>query len=193
MLKRVKVITFFNKKGGTGKTSLSFSVAKDLNYPLLSNDDSVIEEIYPSKAKILERLQLIEHDVVYDLGGFIDEDAIEIFKESSIVVVPTTLDINAIKRTINSVMEINAYCSNILIVINRIKLDKLGKYRQSIEALKGLGKPIVHIRETEAITNSIHLGKTITELYSENNFTKNQYKGIYCDYSKLLTEIKNKI
>ena len=193
MLKRVKVITFFNKKGGTGKTSLSFSVAKDLNYPLLSNDDSVIEEIYPSKAKILERLQLIEHDVVYDLGGFIDEDAIEIFKGSSIVVVPTTLDINAIKRTINSVMEINAYCSNILIVINRIKLDKLGKYRQSIEALKGLGKPIVHVRETEAITNSIHLGKTITELYSENNFTKNQYKGIYHDYNKLLTEIKGKI
>ncbi len=188
-----KVITFFNKKGGTGKTSFSFSVAKDLNYPLLSNDDSVIEEIYPSKAKILEKLQLIEHDVVYDLGGFIDEDAIEIFKGSSIVVVPTTLDINAIKRTINSVLEINAYCSNILIVINRIKLDKLGKYRQSIEALKGLGKPIVHIRETEAITNSIHLGKTITELYSENNFTKNQYKGIYHDYNKLLTEIKSKI
>jgi len=188
-----KIITFFNKKGGTGKTSFSFSVAKDLNYPLLSNDDSVIEEIYPSKAKILEKLQLIEHDVVYDLGGFIDEDAIEIFKGSSIIVVPTTLDINSIKRTINSVMEINAYCSNILIVINRIKLDKLGKYRQSIEALKGLGKPILHVRETEAITNSIHLGKTITELYSENNFTKSQYKGIYHDYNKLLTEIKERI
>jgi len=185
-----KVITFFNKKGGTGKTSLSFSIAKDLNYPLLSNDDSVIEEIYPGKAKILEKLQLIDHDVVYDLGGFIDEDAIEIFKGSSIVVVPTTLDINAIKRTINSVMEINTYCSHIIIVINRIKQDKLGKYRQSIEALKGLGKPIIHVRETEAITNSIHLGKTITELYSENNFTKNQYKGIYLDYDKLLTEIK---
>ncbi len=188
-----KIITFFNKKGGTGKTSFSFSVAKDLNYPLLSNDDSVIEEIYPSKAKILEKLQLIEHDVVYDLGGFIDEDAIEIFKGSNIIVVPTTLDINSIKRTINSVMEINAYCSNILIVINRIKLDKLGKYRQSIEALKGLGKPILHVRETEAITNSIHLGKTITELYSENNFTKSQYKGIYHDYNKLLTEIKERI
>jgi len=187
------VITFFNKKGGTGKTSFSFSVAKDLNYPLLSNDDSVIEEIYPKKAKILDKLQLIDHDVVYDLGGFIDEDAIEIFKGSSIVVIPTTLDINAIKRTINSVMEINAYCSNILIVINRIKYDKLGKYRQSIEALKGLGKPILTVRESEAITNSIHLGKTITELYSENNFTRNQYKGIYQDYSKLLTEIKERI
>ena len=57
------VITFFNKKGGTGKTSLAFSIAKDLNYPLLSNDDSVIEEIYPKKAKIMDKVELIEHDV----------------------------------------------------------------------------------------------------------------------------------
>ena len=187
-----KVITFFNKKGGTGKTSLSFSVAKDLNYPLLSNDDSVIEEIYPNKAKILDTLEIIDHDVVYDLGGFIDTDSIQIFKASTIVVVPTTLDINSIKRTINSVMEINSFCSNIIIVINRVKKDKLNKYRQSIEALKGLGKPLLYVRESEAITNSIHLGKTITELYSKNNFTKNQYKGIYQDYQEFLTSIKGK-
>lgn len=185
-----KVITFFNKKGGTGKTSFSFSIAKDLNYPLLSNDDSVIEEIYPNKAKILDKLEIINHDVVYDLGGFIDTNAIEIFKSSSVIIVPTTLDINAIKRTINSILEINSYCNKIIIVINRVKKEKLSKYRQSIEALKGLGKPILQIRESEAITNSIHLGKTITELYSKNNFTKNQYKGIYKDYQALLTATK---
>jgi len=186
----IKVITFFNKKGGTGKTSLSFSIAKDLDYPLLSNDDSVIEEIYPNKAKILDVLQVIEHDVVYDLGGFINKGVIDVFKASSMVVVPTTLDINSIKRTINTVMEVNEYCKNIIIVINRTKKDKLGKYKQSIEALKGLGKPIAYVRESEAITNSIHLGKTISELYNKNNFTKNQYKGIFEDYSKLLKTIE---
>ncbi len=186
-----KVITFFNKKGGTGKTSFAFSIAKDLNYPLLSNDDSVIEEIYPGKAKVLDSLQLIDHDVVYDLGGFVDNDAIDIFKASDVVVVPTTLDINAIKRTINSVMEINKYCENIVIVINRVKKDKLGKYKQSIEALKGLGKTILYVRESEAITNSIHLGQTITELYSKSKFAQHQYAGIYEDYKILLNTVKN--
>ena len=184
------IITFFNKKGGTGKTSLAFSVAKDLNYPLLSNDDSVIEEIYPKKAKIMDKIEVIDHDVVYDLGGFIDSNSIAVFKASNIIFIPTTLDINAIKRTINSAMELNQFCTNIVIVINRVKKDKIGKYKQSIEALKGLGKPVLYVRESEAITNSIHLGKTITELYSQSNFTKNQYKGIFEDYSKLLTIAK---
>lgn len=186
----MKSITFFNKKGGTGKTSLAFSIAKDLNYPLLSNDDSVIEDIYPNKAKILPELKIIEHDCVYDLGGYIDIGIIDIFKQSQIIIVPTTLDINSIKRTINTVMEINKYCENIIIVINRIKKEKLSKYKQSIEAVKGLGKKVIMVRESEAITNSIHLGKTISELHNENNFSKNQYKGIYADYELLLNEIK---
>ena len=185
-----KVITFFNKKGGTGKTSLSYSVAKDLDYPLLSNDDSVIEEIYPNKAKILDELELIEHNVVYDLGGFIDKGIKEIFKASNIIVVPTTLDINSIKRTLNTVVEIKEYCNNIVIVINRVQKNKISKYRESIEALKSLKKDIIYIRESEAITNSIHLAKTITELCNVSNFTKNQYKGIYEDYTNLLNLIK---
>ena len=185
-----KIITFFNKKGGTGKTSLSYSIAKDFNYPLLSNDDSVIEEIYPNKAKVLDKLELIDHNVVYDLGGFIDRGIKEIFKASSIIIIPTTLDINSIKRTINSIIEINDDCDNIIIVINRVQKNKISKYKESIKALESLKKEIVYIRESEAITNSIHLGKTISELYNVNNFSKNQYKGIYEDYTNLLNTIK---
>lgn len=186
-------ITFFNKKGGTGKTSLSFSIAKDLNYPLLSNDDSVIEDIYPNKAKILPEIKVIDHDCIYDLGGYIDVGIVEVFKASSQIIVPTTLDVNSIKRTINTVMEINKYCENIIIVINRSKIDKLQKYKQSIEAIKGLGKQIIYIRESEAITNSIHTSKTISELYNYSNFSKNQYKGIYTDYKVLLDAIRGEL
>lgn len=185
-----KVITFFNKKGGTGKTSLSFSVAKDLDYALLSNDDSVIEEIYPSKAKVIDEIRLIDHDTVYDLGGYVAPNIVEIFKNSDIVVVPTLLDINSIKRTINTVMEVNKYCENIIIVLNRVQANKIGKYKQSIEALKGLGKPVLHIRESEAITNSIHMGKTISELYGAGGLSKSQYASIHEDYSKLLKTIQ---
>ena len=184
------VITFFNKKGGTGKTSLAFSIAKDLNYPLLSNDDSVIEEIYPNKAKIMDTVELIEHDVVYDLGGYIDPGIIDIFKGSHAIVVPTTLDINSIKRTINTVMEVYRYCDNILIIVNRVKQSKLLKYKQSLQALEGLGKDIIHLRESEIITNSIHSGKTITELYGESGLTKSQYKGVFQDYAKIIKWLK---
>ncbi|HED0543717.1 TPA: hypothetical protein R4K23_001781, partial [Campylobacter jejuni] len=47
------IISVVNKKGGVGKTPFSFSIAKDLEYFLQSNDNSIIEKIYPEKAKIL--------------------------------------------------------------------------------------------------------------------------------------------
>ena len=185
-----KIITFFNKKGGTGKTSLSFSIAKDLDYALLSNDDSVIEEIYPNKAKILDEIEIINYDTIYDLGGYIDKNIIGLFKASDMVVVPTLLDINSIKRTINTVLEVNKYCKNIIIVLNRIEKNKLGKYEQSVKALESLKKPIIKIRESEAITNSIHRSKTISQLYHAGGLSKSQYHGIFEDYSLLLNKIR---
>jgi len=184
------IVTIFNKKGGTGKTSLAFNLAKDLDFFLLSNDDSVIEDIYPEKARVMDKVEIIEsQNIVYDLGGFIDPSISTIFKGSDIVIIPTTLDVNSIKRTINTVMEIHAYTKDIVIVINRVQKAKLYKYKQSIEALKGLGKDIIYIRETEAVPNSIHMGKSFTELYNEGGLSKSHYKGIYEDYTKLLERI----
>lgn len=186
----MKTITVFNKKGGTGKTSIAFNIAKDLNLPLLSNDDSVIEDIYPNKAKIIPDIKLIEHDCVYDLGGYIDSHIIDIIKNSSTIIIPTTLDINSIKRTINTTIEIDKYCSNIIIIINRVKAN-IKKYNQSINALKQLNKKIIYFRESEAINNSIHLGISIIELYNQSNLSKIQYNAIYNDYVNLLNILKD--
>ena len=185
------IVSFFNKKGGVGKTSIAYSVAKDLDYFLLSNDDSVIETVYKNKAKVLDKLEVIENaNVVYDLGGFIEDEIIEVFKKSDIIIIPATLDINSVKRTINTVVEIEKYNKNIVIVINRISAKKQHKYKESILKLSELNKKIFLIRESEAFANSMYKAKTITELYNENALMKNAYKGVYEDYTKLLNYIK---
>ena len=185
------IVTVMTKKGGTGKTSLSFNIAKDLDYYLLSNDDSIIEKIY-DKAKILDELEVVDVNVIYDMGGFIDKKAKKVFKASDIIIVPTTLDANSIKRAVNTIIEINGYCKNIIIVINRVKKQTLKKYEQSIEILKGLGKDIFYLRESEIMTNSIHTGKTITELYNTNGLSKKNYKNVYEEYEEILKYIKKK-
>lgn len=185
------ILTMYNKKGGTGKTSLAFNLAKDLEYFLLSNDDSVIEKIYPEKSKIMDSLEVIEgENIVYDLGGFIEAETIEVFKASDLIIVPTTLDINSIQRTINTVAELNELNENIIIVINRIQAKTAHKYEESIKALNQLGKDILLIRESEALVNSLYKAKTITELYKESALMRNAYKGIMEDYLKLIKKIK---
>lgn len=71
------VISIINKKGGVGKTPIAFSLAKDLGYYLQSNDNSVIESIYPDMAKISATPELID-DCVYDFGGFVDTGVVNI-------------------------------------------------------------------------------------------------------------------
>jgi len=41
------IISIWSKKGGVGKTSLAFSLAKDLKMYLITNDDSLVEMVYP--------------------------------------------------------------------------------------------------------------------------------------------------
>jgi cellulose biosynthesis protein BcsQ len=180
-----------NKKGGVGKTSIAFSIAKDLKYFLISNDDSVIEEIYPKKAKIMPKIRLLEqNNIVYDLGGFIDKNALEIIKKSNLIILPTFLDVNSLKRTINTVKEIESKNKNIIIVINNITNKDLKKYYKAKEKIESLGLPVYVLPKSEIIPNSLYLGKSITEQYNENNKNKYTFKNVFGFYSKLLDKVK---
>ncbi|EAL6695120.1 hypothetical protein OL255_002013, partial [Campylobacter coli] len=99
------IISVVNKKGGVGKTPFAFSIAKDLEYFLQSNDNSIIEKIYPEKAKILPTPKKIDN-CVYDFGGFVEKGVLDIIKESNKIIVPCTSNYNSLLRTLETLNEI---------------------------------------------------------------------------------------
>jgi len=187
-----KIITIFNKKGGVGKTSLAFSIAKDLDFHLLSNDDSIIEYIYEGRAKVMPNIKVVETEngVVYDLGGLISEGIIDVLKESDTVIVPTNLDSNSIKRTINTVLEMSPFCDDIIIVINRLTETLINKNKDSIGMLKGLNCDILLLNESAIIINSMNQGKTITELYEKTGLSRYNFITVFEQYSKILKRVQ---
>jgi len=186
------IVTFFNKKGGVGKTTLAFNVAKDLDFFLLSNDDSVIESIYPNKAKIMSNIKLLDNaNIIYDLGGFIDKNNVEILEKSDIIFIPTLLDINSVQRTLNTIKEIKEINkdANIKLIINQF--NTLKKYESVVKQYEKTNLKIFFIPKSEAFINSMFKGQTIKEQYEVNNFTKKTFHNVYTSYKLILEEIKN--
>ena len=133
--------------------------------------------------------------IIYDLGGFITPHLTKIFRHSDLVIVPTNLDKNSLKRTVNTISEIKQYCSNIIIVINRVNYRNFTKYKKVVEILKKLDKEIYMLRESEAFPNSIdpELGKTITQQVESDPLQRHNFRYVYKEYLSLLQRVEKEM
>lgn len=174
-------ISFYSGKGGVGKTSLAFSVAKDRQMFYITNDDSTVESIYTNMAKAMDVPALIDN-CVYDFGGFANADIVEILKNSDVVVIPFTADLNALKKTILTIEEVEN--DNIVLVANMAEKDD---FVEIIEALKARYKyPIFEIRKSRIWAKTFKEEKSILDIAIDSALNKYVYAKSVVQYKKLL-------
>jgi cellulose biosynthesis protein BcsQ len=100
-------IAIFNKKGGVGKTPISFLLAKELGYHILTNDDNVISK---EMVTYQDKIDMHGYDnIVIDMGGWIDDNTLDILQECDIVLIPFNSKPNSIKRTKNLMNELDTF------------------------------------------------------------------------------------
>jgi len=186
------IISIINKKGGVGKTPLAFSLAKDLEYFLISNDDSVIENIYQGMAKILESKNIkIIDNCVYDFGGFVDSRVLEVIAKSDVVLIPFFNDIDAKKRTITTTKELQKVNKNIIFIITKTeKEEDFLNAKKDIE--KFFNYPIFELKNSKIFKNVIETGLSVLEIAGESKFNKFVYKNILKQYTNLFDFITKK-
>ncbi|MCD8477583.1 MAG: ParA family protein [Sulfurospirillum sp.] len=169
------IISVINKKGGVGKTPISFSLAKDLGYYLQSNDNSVIESIYPDMAKISPSPEIIDN-CIYDFGGFVTSGVLPILKASSAILIPTSNDYNSILRTVETIEEIQPLNENLFVVVT--KTEKESDFETVKNAINQHfdNLEFFELRLSKAFKNTIETGLSLTELYNETPLSKCAYK-----------------
>lgn len=183
------IISVINKKGGVGKTTFAFSIAKDLGMYLQSNDASVIESIYPNKAKILEEPKLCD-DCVFDFGGFVSKEVLEIAKESDFIIVPCISHYNSILRTIETINEIKAVNSKIIVLNTNFKLDSQKNQVENLLNEKFENLKFFRFKQSRILENAIATGCSFLELANENALSKVSYKNFIDEYKNLLNTLK---
>lgn len=182
------VISIYNKKGGVGKTSLSFSLAKDLGYFLISNDDSVIEQVYPNKSKIMREPKLIKN-CVYDFGGFVDASALKILNISDWVIIPLTSDLNSFKNTVSSLNEIEN--KNIVFVAMRAEKSDFEEIENYLK--DKFHHKIFEIKESRIWSKTFVQKMSVSDIKNENKINSYIYRNSIDGYENLIKFIKKGI
>ncbi|WP_297195588.1 hypothetical protein [uncultured Campylobacter sp.] len=185
------IISIINKKGGVGKTPFAFSIAKDLDMFLQSNDNSIIESIYPNKSKISKQPSLLDN-CVYDFGGFVEKGIVNILKESDFIIIPCTELYNSILRSIETINEIKAINKNITLLVTAYRDEKGKEIIKDTITNNTLGLDFYFFKYSKIIDNAMINALSFTELYNETPLSKKAYKNFFDEYSKLLNTIKNK-
>jgi MinD-like ATPase involved in chromosome partitioning or flagellar assembly len=184
---RISVIT---TDGGAGKTAIAFALAKELNHYLLSNDDSVIETVYPDMAQITKELPIID-DVVYDFGGFVDAGVISIIKESDIVIVPCINDLNSKMKAIKTIHELQKFNNRFLVIATRLENTK--EYEEIEQDIQEHFKhiPVLPLRKTKMLKNALEYGMSPLELIAESKQIAYAGRNFIPEYKEILRCIIN--
>lgn len=184
--KKIGVVTL---DGGTGKTAVAFALAKDLDYYLISNDDSIIEQAYKGRAKIMQQPEII-NEVVYDFGGFVDTGVIDVIKACDLVIVPCINDLNSKMKAIKTIKQLQTYNNNFLVVATRLETKK--DFNEVKEAIQKTFKniPVLPLRKTKLFKNALEFGQSPLELESESKQVAYTQRNILTEYKELLKYIK---
>ena len=177
------IISIASTKGGVGKTSLAFSLAKDLGYRYATNDMSVVLNKYKNARYYPNKIPL-HPDTVYDFGGFDASHADEILRASDIILVATINDLNSIMKSLIFIK--NYKEKTILVFANMIdNPNDAAMIRQKIhEHFPNLA--FTYLRRTKLLKNALETGMSARELYESSNHTQHVYKQAYSEYLKIL-------
>ena len=179
-------IAIYNTKGGVGKTSLSYSLSKDLKLNYITNDISV-SIMKLSKAKLIKKNIPLCENTLYDFGGFEDIDALNISNLAKLVIIPTIADMNSLARTISLIKKLNH--SRIIVIATMIETEKDFEDIQTVINHHFKDIEVLQFRKTKLLKNSMKLGISPLELYKQ----KRLYQNAIVEYKNIINKCKKEI
>ena len=196
----IGLTTFFSLKGGVGKSSLASAICMELHDDdekvlFITNDAiSPLEKIL-GEDKVLKIGQKdnfpelnTDDDVIIDLGGFVDDRAITILKNSKQIVLPTLGSFLSLSGLISTLQEVEPFNKEITIVLNRIEKKEVEKIIEFIRS--DYSYPIFKVKSSKCFENLHYQNKSISQMMREEPLRKGSYKEVHAQIQELIQHLK---
>ena len=202
--KKGKKIAVWTFKGGEGKTTIACAIALEGDWAIITNDlhSDLTSALDESRYLVLQPGQplpteedLAGADIIFDPGGFLDTRMIDAIKMSDYVIIPISepgRKLNS-ERFMASVMEIEQYNENIIIVLNKIAPETVD------DAKKGLRQvmsqhfkkvyPIFYIKKNEAFEIMLNTGTPVSEIVKRSGLFRRWYQTLDGQLKELIKYI----
>ena len=180
------VITFYNTKGGTCKTSLATAYSYLYNFPILTND--TLNHVYQDQELLGTRIYKLgvnksslnpaifksNKNLICDLSSsmsVLDSKIPAILRKTDILVIPTLTDNNSLLATATTLKLVQKYVKNIHIIVSRIENSKDLLYAK--EYFKHLNLPIYAVKKTRLFHRLSQDGQ---ELFNQIHNTNGEWQ-----------------
>ena len=193
-------IAVFNLKGGQGKSSIALNLALSLKFDVISNDKiTKLEKILPEDNFMkIEKDQdfpdIIENlNVIYDLGGWIDNRAIKPIKEADLVIIPMINTEMNNEVSINSINQVKQFNDNIMLIVNRSKKNDFEYMKDDVikTYFPNDDFPIFEIMDTTAFEQMLKRKMPIQEIVEVEPLLKYNYRKVNKQFNEIINFINN--
>lgn len=161
----------WNVKGGVGKTTLAYSLCLDLDRWYITNDavnSSIVLNSYDKVLETITKQDYLSKDIIYDGGGFFDEQLAPIFKTADRIIMPIEADLTSLASFAQILEKMKSF-DNLYIVINKVDNEK--DYKETKEFLidKGIKENnILRISKTRLFKQVLKTDKSVKELMNDS-------------------------
>lgn len=184
-------IMIYSLKGGVGKTAISLNLALELDIGIVTNDVLTPFERVLNEERILKLFptdimpDLEENDAIFDFGGYPDSRAISVLKQSNHVIIPVNNnDINSLETSVNSIVEIEKYNKNIIIVATQTKKNDFEEIREIMKL--NFSYPVLNLKFSKAYSKIWEEKKSISNMVKEGGLKSYHYSEVKQQFDHLI-------
>ena len=197
----IGLATFWNIKGGCGKTAISLSAYLEMkmngsSVKIITNDPvspigAVVDEddfVQLALKQDFPKDLSKENNAILDLGGYLDNRVLPVLKKSKTIIVPTFTDYPSLIATQKTIKEIEPHNTNIILIANKTTKNDFMDTYETLRDVCGNYR-VFPVKTSKVFENLYVERKSISQTMIDNPLLRKAYAEVSEQLKKIINHL----